>query len=156
MDGIEPTWTPANILEEQVDAVRKQVGDARVLCALSGGVDSAVAAALVHRAVGDQLTCIFVDHGLLREGEREGVERTFRQHLGMRLVVVDASAQFLERLVGIVDPEEKRRRIGATFIRVFERAGAEHAQNARFLVQGTLYPDVIESVSVKGPSATIK
>jgi GMP synthase (glutamine-hydrolysing) len=127
-----------------------------VICGLSGGVDSSVAAALVHKAIGDQLTCIFVDHGLLRAAEREGVERTFRQHLGIRLVVIDAADEFLGKLENIEDPEEKRRRIGETFIRVFERAAEEHGEGARFLVQGTLYPDVIESHSVKGPSATIK
>src|SRR5688500_16318975 len=112
MDGIEPTWTPANILEEQVDAVRKQVGDARVLCALSGGVDSAVAAALVHRAVGDQLTCIFVDHGLLRAGEAEQVDETFRRHFQTNLIQVKAADRFLEKLAGVTDPETKRRVIG--------------------------------------------
>src|SRR5690606_31647690 len=120
-----------------------------------GGVDSSVAAALVHKAIGDQLTCIFVDNGLLRKGERESVERTFRQHLGAKLVVVDASQEFLSKLEGIEDPEQKRKRIGETFIRVFER-GARDAGDAGFLVQGTLYPDVIESQSVKGPSAVIK
>jgi GMP synthase (glutamine-hydrolysing) len=128
----------------------------KVMVGLSGGVDSAVAAALVHRAVHDLLTCIFVDTGLLRKGERESVERTFRRHLGAKLVVVDAADEFLARLVGVEDPEEKRRRIGETFIRIFERAAREHGGDARFLVQGTLYPDVIESVSVKGPSAVIK
>ena len=154
--GCQPSWTAGSFIEESVARIREQVGDAPVICGLSGGVDSSVAAALVHRAVGDQLTCIFVDTGLLRKGEREGVERAFRQHLGMRLVVVDASREFLSRLEGVVDPEEKRKRIGETFIRVFERAAAESGGDARFLVQGTLYPDVIESLSVYGPSATIK
>jgi GMP synthase (glutamine-hydrolysing) len=153
--GCEPTWTAGSFIHDSVARIRKQVGDAQVICGLSGGVDSSVAAALVHRAIGDQLTCIFVDHGLLRENERDGVERTFKQHLGIRLIVVDAAEQFLKKLEGIEEPEEKRRRIGETFIRVFEQA-AHQAQGARFLVQGTLYPDVIESVSVKGPSATIK
>jgi GMP synthase (glutamine-hydrolysing) len=127
-----------------------------VLCALSGGVDSSVAAALVHRAVGDKLTCIFVDTGLLRKGERDSVERTFRRHLGIRLVVVDARERFLSALEGVEDPEEKRRIIGRTFIRVFEQTAREEGKEARFLVQGTLYPDVIESVSTGGPSVTIK
>ena len=154
--GCEPTWTPGSFIEDTVERIRERVGDARAVCGLSGGVDSSVAAALVHRAIGDRLTCIFVDHGLLRKGERESVERTFRRHLGMRLIVVDAAAQFLERLEGVEDPEEKRRRIGETFVRVFERVAAEEGGDARFLVQGTLYPDVIESLSVRGPSAKIK
>ena len=154
--GCEPTWTAGSFIDDSVARIRRQVGSEHVICGLSGGVDSSVAAALVHRAIGDQLTCIFVDHGLLRAGERESVERTFRQHLGIHLEVVDAAAEFLWKLEGVEDPEEKRRRIGETFIRVFERAADEHGKSARFLVQGTLYPDVIESVSVKGPSATIK
>jgi GMP synthase (glutamine-hydrolysing) len=154
--GCEPTWTASSFIEETVAKVREKVGDADVICGLSGGVDSSVAAALVHRAIGDQLTCIFVDTGLLRKGERESVERTFRRHLGIRLMVVDASREFLDRLRGVVDPEEKRKRIGETFIRVFERAAKEAGRDARFLVQGTLYPDVIESLSVRGPSVTIK
>jgi GMP synthase (glutamine-hydrolysing) len=154
--GCEPDWTPGSFIETALSRVREQVGDERVICGLSGGVDSAVAAALVHRAVDERLTCIFVDTGLLRKGERETVERAFRRHLGAHLVVIDAADRFLERLSGIEDPEEKRRRIGETFIRVFERAASEHADGARFLVQGTLYPDVIESVSVRGPSAVIK
>jgi GMP synthase (glutamine-hydrolysing) len=125
------------------------------VCGLSGGVDSSVAAALVQRAIGERLTCIFVDHGLLREGEREQVEREFREHLGMRLVSVDASARFLAGLAGVSDPERKRRIIGHLFIEIFEEE-ARRLGGADFLVQGTLYPDVIESVSVRGPSATIK
>ena len=152
----EPTWTPGSFIEESIARIRRQVGDATVICGLSGGVDSSVAAALVHRAIGDQLTCIFVDTGLLRKGERGGVERAFRRHMGMRLVVIDACSEFLQRLAGVEEPERKRKIIGETFIRVFERAATEHGGDARFLVQGTLYPDVIESLSVRGPSATIK
>jgi GMP synthase (glutamine-hydrolysing) len=153
--GCEASWTAGSFIEDAVRRVREQVGDDAVICGLSGGVDSSVAAALVHRAVGDRLTCIFVDNGLLRAGEAEGVERTFRRHMGMKLVVVDAADRFLAALDGVEDPEQKRRRVGETFIRVFEEAARE-AGDARFLVQGTLYPDVIESVSVRGPSATIK
>ncbi len=154
--GCQPTWTPGSFVENSINRIRNQVGDAQVICGLSGGVDSSVAAALVHRAIGDQLTCVFVDTGLLREGERESVERTFRQHLGIKLEVVDARADFLSKLEGVEEPEEKRRRIGETFIRIFERATKEAGSNAKFLVQGTLYPDVIESVSVVGQSVTIK
>jgi len=154
--GCEPTCTAGSFIGEAVSRSRAQSGESLAICGLSGGVDSAVAAALVHRAIGDRLTCIFVDHGLLRKGEREAVERTFRHHLGMRLVVVDAAAEFLQRLEGVEDPEEKRRRIGETFVRIFERVAAEEGGQAGFLVQGTLYPDVIESLSVRGPSATIK
>jgi GMP synthase (glutamine-hydrolysing) len=153
----EPTWTPGQFIEEEVQKIRQAVGSARVICGLSGGVDSSVAAALVHRAVGDQLTCIFVDTGLLRLHERDQVERTFRSHLGVRLVVVDASPRFLAALSGIEEPEQKRRVIGHTFIDVFEEAAADAGQGAEFLVQGTLYPDVIESASPRGgPSVTIK
>jgi GMP synthase (glutamine-hydrolysing) len=152
----EPTWTPGSFVDNSVARIAQQVGKAQVICGLSGGVDSSVAAALVHRAIGDQLTCVFVDTGLLREGERANVERTFRQHLGIKLEVVDAGADFLGKLVGIEEPEEKRRRIGETFIRIFERATRAAGSNAKFLVQGTLYPDVIESVSVVGQSVTIK
>jgi GMP synthase (glutamine-hydrolysing) len=154
--GCEPTWTPGFFIDDHLGQIRDQVGDEHVICGLSGGVDSSVAAALVHRAIGDQLTCIFVDTGLLRKAEREGVERTFRKHLGVRLEVVDAADEFLSHLEGVSDPEQKRRVIGERFIRVFERAAAEVGQDARFLVQGTLYPDVIESQSVRGPSAVIK
>jgi GMP synthase (glutamine-hydrolysing) len=144
--GLLPEWTPANVIERSVAAVRAQVGDAEVLCALSGGVDSAAAALLVHKAVGDRLTCVFVDTGLLREGEPDQVEETFGRHFGVPLVHVKAADRFLARLAGIADPEEKRRRIGEEFIRVFEEVATEH-RDARFLVQGTLYPDVIESGS---------
>jgi len=154
--GCEPTWTPGAFVEEAVSRIVEQAGDAHVICGLSGGVDSSVAATLVHRAVGDRLTCIFVDNGLLRKGERETVERTFRKHMGIRLIVVDAREEFLKALEGIEDPEEKRRQIGYTFIRIFERTAREEGSDARFLVQGTLYPDVIESVSTGGPSVTIK
>jgi GMP synthase (glutamine-hydrolysing) len=154
--GCEPTWTAGSFIGEAIARIQAQVGDAQVVCGLSGGVDSSVAAALVHRAIGDRLTCIFVDTGLLRKGEREAVERTFRQHLGIRLVVADAAGEFLRKLSGVQDPEEKRRRIGETFIRTFERVVHDEGSEASFLVQGTLYPDVIESVSVGGPSVTIK
>jgi GMP synthase (glutamine-hydrolysing) len=144
--GLLPDWTPANVIERAVAAIRAQVGRAEVLCALSGGVDSAVAALLVHRAVGEQLTCVFVDTGLLREGEPEQVEETFGRHFRVPLVHVKAEDRFLGRLAGVTDPEDKRRRIGEEFIRVFEEVAREH-RSAAFLVQGTLYPDVIESGS---------
>jgi GMP synthase (glutamine-hydrolysing) len=154
--GCEPTWTAGSFIENEIAKIREQVGDAQVICGLSGGVDSSVAATLVHRAIGDQLTNIFVDTGLLRRGERESVERTFRQHIGMKLEVVDASDLFLDRLAGVSDPEEKRKIIGHAFIDVFEEASERIGGNAKFLVQGTLYPDVIESLSVVGQSVTIK
>jgi GMP synthase (glutamine-hydrolysing) len=151
--GLLPEWTPANVIERAVAAVRDQVGGAEVLCALSGGVDSAVAALLVHKAIGDQLTCVFVDTGLLREGEPEQVEETFGRHFRVPLVHVKAADRFLARLQGVTDPEQKRRGIGGEFIRVFEEVARDH-RRARFLVQGTLYPDVIESGS--NTAATIK
>ncbi len=154
--GCEATWTAGTFIDDTVASVADRVGDRQVICGLSGGVDSSVAAALVHRAIGDQLTCIFVDNGLLRKSERETVEATFRQHMGMRLIVEEAGDQFLAALKGVTEPEEKRRRIGETFIRVFEQVTSRDVGVADFLVQGTLYPDVIESLSVKGPSATIK
>ncbi|WP_437971664.1 glutamine-hydrolyzing GMP synthase [Sorangium sp. So ce260] len=154
--GLSPTWTPASFVEEAIAAVREKAGpNDRVILGLSGGVDSSVAAVLCQRALGDRLTCIFVDNGLLREGEAETVERTFRDHFHMNLDAVDASARFLEGLRGVVDPEQKRKVIGRLFIEVFEEE-AKRVQGAKWLVQGTLYPDVIESVSFKGPSAVIK
>jgi len=148
-----PTWTSHSIIESQVAVIRAQVGEGRVICGLSGGVDSAVAAAVVAEAVGDQLTCIFVDHGLLRADEAIQVEETFRSHFDVELIHVKAADRFLEALAGITDPEQKRSIIGEMFIRVFEDA-ARSVGDARFLVQGTLYPDVIESGS--GSAATIK
>ncbi len=152
-----PSWTAGAFIETAVRKIKEQVGKrGRVIAGLSGGVDSSVATVLVHRTVGDRLTCIFVDTGLLRKGEREWVARTFEQHLRIDLRVVDAASLFLERLAGVEDPEEKRRIIGHTFIDVFEREALTLGEDVGFLVQGTLYPDVIESQSVKGPSDTIK
>ncbi len=163
--GCEPTWSAASIVEEQVRRIREQVGDGNVICGLSGGVDSSVAALLVHRAVGEQLTCVFVDHGLMRKDEGEQVVKTFRDTFKVPLVAVDAETRFLEKLHGVVEPEAKRKAIGAEFIRVFEEeagkladAGGESTGGgcaARFLVQGTLYSDVIESGGGTG-AATIK
>ena len=160
--GIGTDWTPGSIIDDQVARIRAQVGDARVICGLSGGVDSSVAAALVHRAVGDQLTCVFVDHGLLRSGEREQVEQDYATTMGIRVVTVDESERFLTALTGVSDPEGKRKIIGREFIRSFEdaqralvaEAGSEGAE-VRFLVQGTLYPDVVESGGGEG-AANIK
>jgi len=160
--GLAADWTAANVVEELVESVRAQVGEGRVLCALSGGVDSSVAAALVQRAVGDQLTCVFVNHGLLREGEPEAVEREFVEATGVRLVVVDARERFLTALAGVSDPETKRKIIGREFIRVFEQAARDLVGSAEadghpieYLVQGTLYPDVVESGGGEG-AANIK
>lgn len=160
--GLTREWNADNVIADQVNAIREMVGDARVICGLSGGVDSSVAAALVHRAIGDQLVCVFVDHGLLRAGEREQVERDFVQSTGVRLVTVDATERFLGELSGVVDPEAKRKIIGREFIRTFEQAAADLVREAaednaevRFLVQGTLYPDVVESGGGAG-TAVIK
>jgi len=142
--GVRPTWTPASIIEESVERIRKQVGDERVLAAVSGGVDSSVAAALVHKAIGDQLVAVFVDTGLLRKNEGEQVASAFRRHLGAELLSVEASDDFLSALKGVTEPEEKRRIVGEKFIRVFE-AQAKQLGQPRFLVQGTIYPDVVES-----------
>ena len=143
--GLMPSWTMTSIIEQAIESVRSCVGQGRVVCALSGGVDSSVAAALVHRAVGDRLTCVFVDHGLLRAGEAEQVEETFTSHLQANLIHVKAADRFLDELAGIVDPEVKRKTIGRTFIRVFEEVARDELEDASYLVQGTLYPDVIES-----------
>jgi GMP synthase (glutamine-hydrolysing) len=153
--GAPPTWTAAAVIEEQVERIRAQVGSARVLCALSGGVDSAVAALLVHKAVGDQLTCVFVDHGLLRKDEASQVVETFQGHFQVPLVHVDAVDRFLTRLEGVEDPEEKRKRVGEEFIRVFEEE-SQRLGRIPYLVQGTLYSDVIESGGTDGVAATIK
>jgi len=152
--GCEQTWSAASIIEEQIAAIREQVGTGKVICGLSGGVDSSVAALLVHRAVGDQLTCVFVDHGLMRKNEGEQVISAFRDHFKVPLVAVDAEDRFLRRLAGLSDPEAKRKAIGAEFIRVFEEEAARLG-DAAFLVQGTLYSDVIESGGGTG-AATIK
>ena len=155
--GCSADWTPGHFIDLEVARIRALVGDQQVICGLSGGVDSSVAAALVHKAIGDQLTCIFVDTGLLRLHEREQVERTMRAHLGIKLITVRADERFLSALSGVSDPERKRKIIGHAFIDVFEEASADAGTDAAFLVQGTLYPDVIESVSATGgPSATIK
>jgi GMP synthase (glutamine-hydrolysing) len=156
--GCDPTWSAASIVDEQVRRIREQVGEGNVICGLSGGVDSSVAALLVHRAVGEQLTCVFVDHGLMRKDEGEQVVRTFRDTFKVPLVAVDAETRFLDRLKGVSEPEAKRKAIGAEFIRVFEEEAAKLAgdgEDARFLVQGTLYSDVIESGGGTG-AATIK
>ena len=154
--GLEPSWTPGSFGDEAVAAVTAAVKpDERVICGLSGGVDSSVAAVLCHKALGDRLVCIFVDNGMLREGEFESVVHTMRSSFHLNLVPVDARERFLRALSGVTDPEQKRKIIGRVFIEVFEEH-SHRIENAQFLVQGTLYPDVIESVSVRGPSAVIK
>ena len=160
--GCEPNWTMSNVIDDQTSAIANTVGKSRVICGLSGGVDSAVAAALVHKAVGDQLTCVFVDHGLLRAGEAEQVETDYVAATGIKLIVVDAKERFLDALAGVSDPETKRKIIGREFIRVFEDAAAQvvadagaHGEKVEFLVQGTLYPDVVESGGGSG-TANIK
>jgi GMP synthase (glutamine-hydrolysing) len=150
----EQSWSPSSIIDSRIEQIRAQVGDGRAICGLSGGVDSSVAALLVHRAIGERLTCVFVDHGLMRKNEGEQVIAAFRDHFYVPLVAVDASERFLSRLKGVTDPEEKRKRIGAEFIRVFEEEAAK-LEDVRFLVQGTLYSDVIESGGGTG-AATIK
>ena len=150
--GVRPTWTAANLIDTTVAEIRERVGEGHVICALSGGVDSAVAATLVHRAIGDQLTCIYVDHGLMRKRESELLRVTFERDLGMKLVMVDARDRFLARLAGVEDPEEKRRIIGDEFIRVFEEEATKLGQ-IDFLTQGTLYPDVIESKTSESKAA---
>jgi GMP synthase (glutamine-hydrolysing) len=152
--GCERTWSASSVIEEQIERIRAQVGDGRAICGLSGGVDSSVAALLVHRAIGDRLTCVFVDHGLMRKNEGAQVVAAFRDNFHVPLVAVDASDRFLATLKGVTDPEEKRKRIGAEFIRVFEEEAAQ-LEDVRFLVQGTLYSDVIESGGGTG-AATIK
>jgi GMP synthase (glutamine-hydrolysing) len=152
---LAPTWTPGSFVEDAVERIRAQVGDARAVCGLSGGVDSSVAAMLVSRAIGERLTCIFVDNGVLRKDEAREVVRMFRDHFHLNLVHVDASRRFLDALAGVTDPEQKRKIIGRVFIEVFDEE-ASKLPNVTHLVQGTLYPDVIESVSFKGPSAVIK
>ncbi len=154
--GLEPNWTPGSFVDEAIERIRAQVGpDERVICGLSGGVDSSVAAVLCHKALGDRLICIFVDNGLLREGEFENVVAMMKNSFHLNLLPVDAKEQFLSELEGVTDPEKKRKIIGRIFIEVFEEH-AKKIENAKYLVQGTLYPDVIESVSVRGPSAVIK
>jgi len=154
--GCQQSWTMESFIEEEIQRIRERVGNRRAVCGLSGGVDSSVAATLVHRAIGDQLTCLFVDNGLLRAGEREEVETLFRDREHIQLVTIRAEERFLKALAGVSDPEKKRRIIGHTFIEIFEEEAQRLGEGVDFLVQGTLYPDVIESVSVKGPSATIK
>ena len=170
----KPVWTMKSFIETSIHDIREKVGDKGVVCGLSGGVDSAVTAVLIHKAIGNQLTCIFVDNGLLRKDEAKKVETVFRRHFHINLICIDASKRFLKKLKGIEDPEKKRKTIGNEFIRVFEdeavklkkgqgsrrvpvrRTGGDQGHDVSFLAQGTLYPDVIESVSFKGPSATIK
>jgi GMP synthase (glutamine-hydrolysing) len=153
--GCRPTWTMRSYVEAAIEQIRQDVGKERVICALSGGVDSSVAAALTHRAIGEQLTCVFVDNGLLRSGEGEQVQKMFSAHLNLNLRFLDRSDEFIRGLKNVTDPERKRKIIGRLFIKNFEQE-AKKLKGVKFLVQGTLYPDVIESISFKGPSATIK
>ena len=153
--GCKPNWTPGSFVEQSIESIRRQVGGRAAVCGLSGGVDSSVAAMLVSKAIGDRLTCIFVDNGLLRKDEAESVVHTYRDHFGLKLIHVDAADEFLDQLHGVSDPEQKRKIIGRVFIDVFQRE-AEKLDDVGYLVQGTLYPDVIESLSFKGPSAVIK
>src|SRR6056297_1766581 len=155
ISGCEGTWTPGSFIEAEIKAIQEEVGDQKVICGLSGGVDSTVVATLLHKAIGDQLLCIFVDNGLLRKNEYTEVLETYKKHLKLPVKGIDASELFLSRLEGISDPEEKRKIIGNTFIDVFDEAISNESEY-KFLAQGTLYPDVIESISFKGPSATIK
>ena len=150
--GARPSWTMPNYIEEAVEKIRAQVGNDEVILGLSGGVDSSVAAALIHRAIGDQLTCVFVDHGLLRLNEAESVMQMFARNLGVNVIHVDASADFMAKLAGVTDPEQKRKIIGAEFVEVFQREAGKRA-NARWLAQGTIYPDVIESAGAKTKKA---
>jgi len=152
--GCEGLWTPQNIIDDALEDIRKQVGSDQVILGLSGGVDSAVTTALIHKAIGDQLTCIFVDNGLLRLGEADQVMKTFSAHLGARVIKVDAAQQFLSALVGVTDPEQKRKVVGHVFIDVFE-AQASLLSDAKWLAQGTIYPDVIESAASKTGKATV-
>lgn len=153
--GLTGDWTMRSFVDEQIELIREKVGDSKVICGLSGGVDSSVVARLIHQAIGDQLTCIFVDNGLLREGEAEKVMAGYADHFRMEVIKVDASKLFLSRLRGVTDPQKKRKIIGPAFVEVFVKE-AEKIENVKFLAQGTLYPDVIESVSFKGPSEVIK
>jgi GMP synthase (glutamine-hydrolysing) len=153
--GLMQDWTPVSFIDNQIDEIRKRVGSAKVICGLSGGVDSTVTATLIHKAIGDQLLCVFVNNGLLRKHEYEEVLKLYKDALHLPVIGVDATEQFLDELRGVSDPETKRKRIGKTFIDVFEHTIREKS-GYQFLAQGTLYPDVIESVSFKGPSATIK
>jgi GMP synthase (glutamine-hydrolysing) len=153
--GCRPTWRMSSLIDWAIEDIKQKVGDKKVISALSGGVDSAVSSLLVHKAVGDKLTCIFVDNGLLRKNEADKVMETFEQNFNMKIIHIDARERFMEKLKGVSDPEQKRKIIGYEFIKVFEEE-ANKIEGAEFLVQGTLYPDVIESVSIKGPSAVIK